>query len=72
VHRYDDSVYHSRLTSVQFRLLSALRDGHTLESAIGSAFAGSRLAPEEQAAAIQQIFAHASRLGWIVAQEKPA
>jgi hypothetical protein len=72
VHRYNDSVYHSRLTTVQFRLLSALRDGHTIESAIGSAFAGSRLKPIEQAATIQEIFTHASRLGWIVAPEMSA
>jgi hypothetical protein len=72
VHRYDDSVYHSRLTSVQFRLLSALCDGHTPESAISSAFAGSRLKPIEQAATTQEIFAHASRLGWIAAPEKSA
>lgn len=72
VHRYDDSVCHSRLTAAQFRLLSALRDGHTLESAVASALAGSRLAPEEQAANIQEIFAHASRLGWIANQDQPA
>lgn len=69
VHRYDDSVYHSRLTPVQFRMLSALRDGHTMESAIAGALAGSRIAPEEEAATIQEIFAHASRLGWIAAPE---
>lgn len=69
VHRYDDSVYHSRLTAAQFRLLSALRDGHTMESAIASALAGSRIAPEEQAATIQEIFAHATGLGWIADPE---
>ena len=72
VHRYEDSVYHSRLKAVQFRLLSALRDGHTMESAIESALAGTRLTPEEQAATIHEIFAHASRLGWIAAPERPA
>jgi hypothetical protein len=70
VHRHDDSVYHSRLTAEQFRLLSALRDRHTVASAIRNAFAGSRLTPEEEAAAIQEIFAHASRLSWIVALKK--
>jgi hypothetical protein len=72
VHRYDDSVYHSRLTPVQFRLLSALHDDHTMDSAISRALAGSRLTPEEQAATIQEAFAHASRLGWIVASEQSA
>jgi hypothetical protein len=72
VHRYDDSVYHSRLTAEQFRLLSALRDGHTVDSAIRNAFAGSRLMPEEEAATIQEIFAHASQLSWIAALEMSA
>jgi hypothetical protein len=72
VHRYDDSVYHSRLTAAQFRLLSALRHGHTMESAVESALAGNRLAPEQDAATIQEILAHASQLGWIAAPEKPA
>jgi hypothetical protein len=70
VHRYDDSVYHSRLTAQQFRLLAALRDGHTVDSAIRNAFTGSRLTHEKEAAAIQEIFAHASRLSWIVARKK--
>lgn len=70
VHRHEDSVYHNRLTAAQFQLLSALRDGHTMESAIGSALAGNRLAPQEEAATIQEIFSHASQLGWIAAPEK--
>lgn len=70
VHRHDDSVYHSRLTAEQFHLLSALRDAHTVDSAIHNAFAGSHLTLEEEAAAIQEIFAHASQLSWIVAPEK--
>jgi hypothetical protein len=72
VHRHDDSVYHSRLTAAEFRLLSALRDGHTVDSAIRNAFAGSRLTPEKEAAAIQEIFAHASQTSWIVALENSA
>jgi len=66
VHRYEDSVYHNRLTAEEFRLLSALREGHTVDSAIGCALNGSQLAPDDQPAMIQEIFAHASRLGWIV------
>lgn len=69
VHRYDDSVCHSRLTAEQFRLLSALRDGHTVDSAIRNAFASSPFTPEEEAATIQEIFAHASQLSWIVEPE---
>jgi hypothetical protein len=70
VHRYDDSVYHSRLTAEQFGLLSALRAGHTVDSAIRNAFASSRFTPQEEAATIQEIFAHASQLSWIVAPGK--
>ncbi|HTW50236.1 MAG TPA: DNA-binding domain-containing protein [Acidobacteriaceae bacterium] len=72
VHRYDDSVYHSRLTAEQFRLLCALRDGDTVQAAIERTLAGSRLAPEEQAATIQEIFAHAAGLGWIAAPARPS
>ena len=72
VHRYDDSVYHSRLTPEQFRLLSALRDGHTVEAAVERALAGSRLPSGEESATIQEIFAHASQLGWIAEPARPA
>jgi hypothetical protein len=72
VHRFDDSVYHRRLTRVQFRLLSALRDGHTIETAVGDALDGAKLASQQEAAAIQEIFALASQLGWIADPAKAA
>jgi hypothetical protein len=72
VHRYDDSVYHRRLMRVQFRLLSALRDGHTIEAAAGHALEGAKLASQQGAAAIQEIFALASQLGWIADPVKVA
>ncbi|MGA7524741.1 MAG: DNA-binding domain-containing protein [Acidobacteriaceae bacterium] len=72
VHRYDDSVYHRHLTRVQFRLLSALREGHTIEAAVGHALDGAKLASQQGAAAIQETFALASRLGWIVDPAKAA
>jgi hypothetical protein len=71
VHRHEDSVYHRRLTRVQFLLLSALRDGHTIEAAVGHAIDGAKLASQQRAAAIQEIFALASELGWIADQVPP-
>ncbi|HEX4005334.1 MAG TPA: DNA-binding domain-containing protein [Acidobacteriaceae bacterium] len=72
VHRYDDSVYHRRLTRVQFRLLTALRDGHTIDAAVGHALDGAKLASQQWAATIQEIFALASQLGWIADPAKAA
>ena len=65
VHRFDDSVYYRPLNRQQFVLLSALRDELTISAAIATALKGSRLAPEEQGATVQQCFAHASELGWL-------
>lgn len=66
VHRYNDSVYHSRLTATQFRILFALRNGGAVQWAVRSALAGnSVVAPEQAAATIEEIFTHASRMGWI-------
>ena len=67
VHRFDNSVYYRRIDREAYLLLSALRR-HTLAEAIEAAFAGSKLAPEEQAAKIQQYFAHAAELGWFCHQ----
>jgi hypothetical protein len=64
VHRYENSVYYRRIDRENFRLLSALRQGASLGEALGSAFQGSKLSAEEQAAKIQEYFAHASELGW--------
>lgn len=72
VHRFDDSVYHRRLTRVQFRLLSALHAGHTIEAAVGDALDGTKLASQQGAATIQEAFALASRLGWIADPLKAA
>ena len=72
VHRYDDSVYHRRLTRVEFRLLSALRDGHTMETAVRHALSGAKLASQQGAATIQGTFALASRLGWFAEPAKHA
>ena len=64
VHRYDNSVYYRRIDPEAFRLLSALQSGTLLGHALEVAFSKSSLSPEDQAAKIQEYFAHASELGW--------
>jgi hypothetical protein len=64
VHRYENSVYYRRIDRENLRLLSALQQGLSLGDALASAFQGSKLSAEEQAAKIQEYFAHASELGW--------
>jgi hypothetical protein len=64
VHRFDDSVYYRRIEREEFLLLADLRDGDSIATAIERAFEGSKLAPDLQAARIQDYVAHASELGW--------
>jgi hypothetical protein len=64
VHRFDDSVYYRRIEREEFLLLADLRDGDSIATAIERAFEGSKLAPDLQAARVQDYFAHASELGW--------
>jgi hypothetical protein len=64
VHRYENSVYYRRIDRENFQLLSALQQGLSLGEALVAAFQDSNLSAEEQAAKIQEYFAHASELGW--------
>jgi len=64
VHRYDNSVYYRRIDPEAYRLLSALQGGALLGQSLEIAFSESDLSAEEQAAKIQEYFAHASELGW--------
>jgi len=64
VHRFEESVYYRRIEREEFLLLADLRDGDSIATAIERAFEGSKLAPDLQAARIQDYFAHASELGW--------
>ena len=64
VHRFEESVYYRRIEREEFLLLTDLRDGDSIATAIERAFEGSKLAPDLQAARIQDYFAHASELGW--------
>jgi hypothetical protein len=64
VHRFDNSVYYRRIDREAFLLLSALQKRISVGEAIEAAFAGSKMAGEEQGQKIQQYFAHAAELGW--------
>jgi hypothetical protein len=68
VHRYENSVYYRRIERENFLLLSALEQGHCLGDALETSFRNSILSAEEQAAKIQEYFAHASELGWFCMQ----
>jgi putative DNA-binding protein len=68
VHRYESSVYYRRIDRENFLLLSALQQGVLLGNALEIAFRKSSLSPEDQAANIQEYFAHASELGWLCKQ----
>jgi hypothetical protein len=64
VHRFENCVYYRRIEREEFLLLADLRDGDSIATAIERAFEGSKLGADEQAARIQDYFAHASELGW--------
>jgi hypothetical protein len=70
VHRYENSVYYRRIDREAFRLLSSLKKGVLLGPALELAFSETNLSPEDQAAKIQEYFAHASELGWFCKQPK--
>ena len=69
VHRFDNSIYYRRIDREAFLMLSALQSQQTLGEALESAFADSRLSPEEQAQKIQDYFAHAAQLGWFCREQ---
>jgi hypothetical protein len=69
VHRYENSVYYRRIDPEAYVLLSQLQSGATLGVALEAAFRNSSLSEAEQAAKIQEYFAHASELGWFCKQQ---
>ena len=69
VHRVDNSVYYRHIDREEFLLLTSLRDGNSIATAIKNAFAGCKLTSEKQAVTIQEYFAHASELGWFCLPE---
>jgi hypothetical protein len=65
VHRLEGVVYYRAIDHEAYLLLEALRDGASIEAAIGKAFERSKLSEKKQASRMQLYFAHATELGWI-------
>jgi hypothetical protein len=65
VHRVEGMVYYRAINREVYLLLGALRDGASIEIAVGKAFEGSKLSEKKQATLMQQSFAHAAELGWL-------
>jgi Putative DNA-binding domain len=70
VHRLDFSVYFRRIEPEEFALLSALRSGKTIESAIELAFQKSAVPVAERAAFVQHSFQTWATLGWFCRPEE--
>jgi hypothetical protein len=64
VHRYDNSVFYRRIDREAYQLLSSLQSGSSLGFALETAFEVGVYTVEDQAAKIQECFAHAAELGW--------
>ena len=62
VHRHQNAIYYKRLDIVQYRLLTALQSGATLEAACGQ-LVGLKL-PANLGQSIQEWFQTWARLGW--------
>jgi hypothetical protein len=69
VHRYENSIYYRRIDHEAYLLLSQLQKGVALGLALDAAFRSSNLSAEDQAAKIQEYFAHAAELGWFCKQD---
>ena len=65
VHRFDNSVYYRRIEPEGFRILTALRRGDSIATALEAGFAGSALSADEFEARIAKWFAMWSELGWL-------
>jgi (2Fe-2S) ferredoxin len=70
VHRYQDSVYYRSVDRETFLLLSAIHAGEPLAAVVDQAFAESALSAMDQGIKIQECFAHAAELGWLVATQR--
>jgi len=64
VHRIDNSVYFRRIEAEEFDVLSALREGKTLEKAMQAVFRRSSISLTERAASVRQWFQNWATLGW--------
>jgi hypothetical protein len=64
VHRIDFSVYFRRIAAEEFAILSALRQGKSLDKAIAAAVRKSSIAPADRAVSVQHWFHNWAALGW--------
>jgi hypothetical protein len=64
VHRLDDSVYFRQLEREEFLILSKLREGKTLSSAVTLGLQKSHIEPADRASKIQSWFHAWAALGW--------
>jgi hypothetical protein len=70
VHRAENAVYFRRLTTGQFHLLQAIRDGNTLGQAVSKTFGRRGKAAVPELAQVTQWFQNWAALGWFCAPEK--
>lgn len=70
VHRMNNSLYYKHIEPEAHRLLSALRDGQTLEEACATAFAKSRLRAAGQAGKVREWFSTWTEVGWLCSKKK--
>jgi hypothetical protein len=61
-------VYYRRIDREEFLLLSAVREGKSIEEAIIIALGGESEQIRDQAVRIEQYFSHAAALGWFTAE----
>lgn len=66
IHRNNGAVYFRALGEAEMRMLQGLKQGATLEDAIGQGFRGSTLTVEEQAKLITECFGSWAKQGWLV------
>jgi hypothetical protein len=72
VHRCDNQLYFKRLQADEFTLLSALRDGSTLEEACGVALESAPETAGDFAEKVRRWFETAASLGWFCSFEEAA
>jgi hypothetical protein len=65
VHRLNNTVYYRRIGAEEFRLLSALRAGRPIGTAIREAFENSSASTDEQRSMLETWFAAWAELGWL-------
>lgn len=69
VHRFELDVYYRRLDQAAYLLLTALRRGHTLGSALDMILENRSWRGADAAKTLQSWFAAWSRLGWLLARQ---